>query len=660
MNKANLQGQELEFNAGLLLVDNSSQAKGGEFLEISPGALAYLEIEDNILDVGLKGSVAIKNPIQILDRLKALRSTEDVLYFNVGVKDTQSPVKSEVDKQINFLALLENSSSITRDAINNTVVFNFEEAPSALLKKVSLTHVLNGSTNTRVKPVGEHIFDILELWAIDLGGQADIIGLKSDYIYGGTSNLASFWRDVNDSAYDVIQRLANHVELPNSLLPLLKLQSVEDSDKELNRKFMFKPMFSDRHREFLKAVIDGTSGDFSDVYGEEFVLSPESDRTQGLNSSPLFNTVESYQLLKVDIETAREKFWGDYMLDNGPINPAQTNLELYDFTNIVQSFEDNDLGKHANSAITVLKKNQKKIFKADKSDHENEDTSVIRAYANNITKKSFLFLNDTIVFNVKGNMIRKPGVFITINGGDVFGKSAPDNIWFVISVKHLFKELNYENEVVAVRLFGNSKPYGELVPAVESTGSTGSGVAPQQEQAGDYARKRYEPQSSSGKGDPKARNVTDFVKGFEGFQETAKSDYKQTSIGYGTKATPSEIANGTPITRAEAEARLSEELSYARNKVLQAQEKYGYSWSDNQIDALTSFTYNNGPGSEGKKGGLTNLLLGDPGPRAAPRSNDVIAEKMLLYNKAGNTTLGGLTSRRHAERNLFLNGYTTS
>ena len=73
-----------------------------------------------------------------------------------------------------------------------------------------------------------------------------------------------------------------------------------------------------------------------------------------------------------------------------------------------------------------------------------------------------MFLNDVIVFTVRGQMFRKPGTFITINGGDVIGRGAPYDIWFVVSVKHTFKELNYENEVVAVRLFGNSGRYSDL------------------------------------------------------------------------------------------------------------------------------------------------------------------------------------------------------
>lgn len=60
----------------------------------------------------------------------------------------------------------------------------------------------------------------------------------------------------------------------------------------------------------------------------------------------------------------------------------------------------------------------------------------------------------------------------------------------------------------------------------------------------------------------------------------------------------------------------------------------------NQFDALTSFCYNCGYNS------LKKLV--------ADRTADVIAEKILLYNKAGGKELSGLTKRRAEERALFI------
>lgn len=141
-------------------------------------------------------------------------------------------------------------------------------------------------------------------------------------------------------------------------------------------------------------------------------------------------------------------------------------------------------------------------------------------------------------------------------------------------------------------------------------------------------------------------DVVDFIAGFEGFRETAYDDYGQLSIGFGTKATS---ANQT-ITREDAMKELSKEVMKARTSVLKAKEEFGYDWSENQIDALTSFTYNNGAG------GLRQLLTG--GEEGA-RGDDVISEKILEYNKAGGKVLPGLTKRRQAEADLFTQGYNS-
>ena len=66
--------------------------------------------------------------------------------------------------------------------------------------------------------------------------------------------------------------------------------------------------------------------------------------------------------------------------------------------------------------------------------------------------------------------------------------------------------------------------------------------------------------------------------------------------------------------------------------------------TQNQFDALVSFTFNCGAGS------LQKLCAG--------RTLEQIADKMLLYNKGGGQVLPGLVRRRKAEQELFLTGAT--
>jgi len=139
-------------------------------------------------------------------------------------------------------------------------------------------------------------------------------------------------------------------------------------------------------------------------------------------------------------------------------------------------------------------------------------------------------------------------------------------------------------------------------------------------------------------------DIVDMIASFEGFRGKAYDDFGQLSIGYGTKAT----SKNQTMTEEEARKELTKQVMQARTIVLKAAEEFRYDWSDNQVDALTSFTYNNGAG------GLRQLLTGG---KEGARGDDIISEKILEYNKAGGKVLPGLTKRRQAEADLFTQGY---
>ncbi len=139
-------------------------------------------------------------------------------------------------------------------------------------------------------------------------------------------------------------------------------------------------------------------------------------------------------------------------------------------------------------------------------------------------------------------------------------------------------------------------------------------------------------------------DIIDFIAGFEGFAENAYDDYGQLTIGFGTPATSADQT----ITREDAMKELSKEVMKFRTIVLEAKEEFGYDWSENQIDALTSFAFNLGQGNFNK------LLTGDEG---GLRGDEEISEMILEYNTAGGKVLPGLTKRRQAESDLFTQGY---
>lgn len=148
---------------------------------------------------------------------------------------------------------------------------------------------------------------------------------------------------------------------------------------------------------------------------------------------------------------------------------------------------------------------------------------------------------------------------------------------------------------------------------------------------------------SSDVGQP-SDELINFIKQKEGFLPNAKWDFKQWSIGYGTKSFEGE----GPITEVEADRRLREEVAKANKTVVEHMQKHGYNWNQKKIDALTSFVYNLGPGA-------LNQLTAN-----GTRKDDEIAKKILEYNKIKQrgqfVQSPGLTARRQSELAMFTGG----
>lgn len=128
----------------------------------------------------------------------------------------------------------------------------------------------------------------------------------------------------------------------------------------------------------------------------------------------------------------------------------------------------------------------------------------------------------------------------------------------------------------------------------------------------------------------------DLIKKFEGCRLTAyKCAAGVWTIGFGHT---NGVKAGQKITNAQAELFLKEDLKKFEDKVNKYNKKYG--WSQNEFDALVSFALN--------LGSIDQLTAN------GTRSRSIIADKILLYNKAGGKVLSGLTTRRETERELFL------
>lgn len=133
-----------------------------------------------------------------------------------------------------------------------------------------------------------------------------------------------------------------------------------------------------------------------------------------------------------------------------------------------------------------------------------------------------------------------------------------------------------------------------------------------------------------------SKDCIDIIKKFEGCRLSAyRCPAGVWTIGYGHTIG---VRSGDIITQKQADEYLLQDIAKYEVMVNSYFEKYH--WTQNEFDALVSFAFN--------VGNITGLTA------AGTRSKAVIAEKILLYNKAGGTTLPGLVKRRQVEHDLFL------
>ena len=131
----------------------------------------------------------------------------------------------------------------------------------------------------------------------------------------------------------------------------------------------------------------------------------------------------------------------------------------------------------------------------------------------------------------------------------------------------------------------------------------------------------------------------ELIKSFEGCHLTAyKCPANVWTIGYGRT---NGVYEGMVITQEQADRFLFEDVQRFVNAVNQYQSRFNF--TQNEFDALVSFTYNCGQGS------LANVM-------SCCNTKQEIAEEMKLYNKGGGQVLPGLVRRREEEYQLFMSG----
>lgn len=128
-----------------------------------------------------------------------------------------------------------------------------------------------------------------------------------------------------------------------------------------------------------------------------------------------------------------------------------------------------------------------------------------------------------------------------------------------------------------------------------------------------------------------------FIKKFEGFSKVAyKCPAGVWTIGYGHT---DEVTKGMIIDIEKATSYLLSDIEKCEYSLDRVCSENQLSLTQNQYDALISFTFNCGEGN------LRKLVKN--------RSVEEIGDALKLYNKANGVTIPGLVNRRHEEELLF-------
>ena len=142
----------------------------------------------------------------------------------------------------------------------------------------------------------------------------------------------------------------------------------------------------------------------------------------------------------------------------------------------------------------------------------------------------------------------------------------------------------------------------------------------------------------------------EILKKIEGFAPKPYWDYSQYTVGYGTRCPDDKYQQYKTygITEEEALELLYQELASFESAINKFAQKYSLNLTQNQFDALVSFSYNCGTGWMNESTGFMNTAI-----REGKTGTDLLYA-LCLWSSAGGDYI--LMQRRLSEANMYING----
>lgn len=141
-----------------------------------------------------------------------------------------------------------------------------------------------------------------------------------------------------------------------------------------------------------------------------------------------------------------------------------------------------------------------------------------------------------------------------------------------------------------------------------------------------------------------------FIKEYEGFRSKVYWDGGNAYIGYGTLVNSKDYPDD--ISREEADVLMCQTLCVKEESINKAMEKYGFSLTQNQFDALVSFTYNIGTGWMSSENRIFRYLK-----EGIQNYTDLeVVNAIGVWCHQGGKIINKLAERRLREAVMFLYG----
>lgn len=448
-NISNIKNSVYRFNFSLAKI--SGEAKSNAFIPIPKGIIKYLEIDDNLANMGYVGSVIFNNFYGILDKLGLGAGISDsTTLFDINIENLDFSETNIQDNSIQTLVILQNNTDPSNNTVDKSIIYNFEEYSVNLLQQKKL------EPSTVSGKITESIYNIL---ANCFKGDA-IINKESFAALGGSSNEMSVNTSIlkTNSFYDFLKILYKYLLLTgkNNSPGLLQLENFIDENSEnkrVVRKFTIRPLF-DKIRSLIEKISREDTNLIEEVL-EQFTIGGESDR-------PSFreNIIETVTVIRPDFKTLYETKWINYTGVTTLQNLTDVISLDVKYDNLRKGFEQDALvGKLSNLPVRTDISTINTLEKVLAFDYPVvSGNNLLEQGITSMLYKSFIYDNTAVIFKTLGNPYRKPGSFILLNGGNEDDKnSSVRGYWFIIGVKHIFQHEIYTNEIIAVKIFIEGK-----------------------------------------------------------------------------------------------------------------------------------------------------------------------------------------------------------